>query len=67
MCFLLIIQKRKLDFSITKPCREQFEATVFNQVWLLYCILSPPTALENCKRRLASRRRRRSALELRLS
>ena len=34
----LIIQKRKLDFSITKPCKYKFEATVFNQERLLYCI-----------------------------
>ena len=33
----LIIQKQKLDFSITKPCRYQFEALVFNQERLLYC------------------------------
>ena len=33
----LIIQKWKLDFSITRPCRYQFEAEVFNQVQLLYC------------------------------
>ena len=33
----LIIQKRKLDFSITEPCRDQFEAAVFNQEQLLYC------------------------------
>ena len=36
----LIIQKRKLYFSITKPCRYQFEAMVFNQEWLLYCTQS---------------------------
>ena len=29
--------KRKLYFSITKPCRYQFEAGVFNQERLLYC------------------------------
>ena len=34
----LIIQKQKLDFfSISKPCRYQFEAAVLNQEWLLYC------------------------------
>ena len=33
----LIIQKQKLEFSIPKPCRDQFEAVVFNQEWLLYC------------------------------
>ena len=33
----LIIQKRKLDFSITKPCRYPFEAKDFNQERLLYC------------------------------
>ena len=36
----LIIQKRKLDFSITKACREQFEAAI-----ILYCTYSPSTAL----------------------
>ena len=41
----LIIQKRKLDFSITKPCRDQFEATVFNQERLLYIVPSPSTTL----------------------
>ena len=63
----LIIQKRKLYFSITKPCKEQFEAAVYKKVCLLHCIPSLSTSLENCKRRLASRRRRRSVLELRLS
>jgi len=33
----LIIQKQKLDFSITKPNKDQFEAAVFNQDQLLYC------------------------------
>ena len=27
----------KLDFSITKPCRDQLEAAFFNQERLLYC------------------------------
>jgi hypothetical protein len=36
----LIIQKRKLDFTIPKPCRKQFEAAVFNQERLLYCTYS---------------------------
>ena len=35
--FLLIIQKWKLYFSITKPCRYEFEATVFNQ-GILYLV-----------------------------
>mgnify|MGYP007025554506 CR=1 FL=1 len=34
--FLLIIRKLKLYFSITKPCGGGFEATVFNQEWLIY-------------------------------
>jgi hypothetical protein len=33
----LIIQKRNLAFSITKPRREQFEAVFFYQEQLLYC------------------------------
>ena len=39
----LIIQKLKLDFSITKPCRDQFEATVFNQE-CYYIVPSAPNA-----------------------
>ena len=41
----LIIQKRKLDFSITKPCRYQFEVSIFNQERLLpilYLVPLPP-------------------------
>ena len=47
MCFLLIIQKRKFYFSITKPCRDQFEAAVINREPLLKCtyLVSPSTAL----------------------
>ena len=38
----LIFQKLKLDFSITKPCRCQFEAAVFNQEWpILYLVPLP--------------------------
>jgi len=33
----LIIQKQKLYFSITKPCKDEFKAMVFNQEQLLYC------------------------------
>ena len=40
----LIIQEWKLDFSITKPFRYQFEAAVFNQNRLLI-VPSPSTAL----------------------
>ena len=36
----LIVQKRKLDFSITNQCRYQFEAAVFNQERILYSTLS---------------------------
>ena len=36
----LILQKRKLYFSIAKPCRFEFEAMVFNQEQLLYCTQS---------------------------
>jgi hypothetical protein len=39
----MIIQKRKLDFSITKPCK--FEAAGFNQeglIYLLYLVPLPP-------------------------
>ena len=39
LCFLLIIQKRKLDFSISKLCRHSFEIAVFNQEKLLYYTL----------------------------
>ena len=38
--FLMIswsTKKRKLDISITKPSRDQFEAAFFNQERLLYC------------------------------
>ena len=35
----LIIQKWKLDFSITKPCRNQFEAVA------IYIVLNPSTTL----------------------
>ena len=35
--------RRKLDYSITTPCRYQFEAAVFNQerllYWSLYCLI----------------------------
>ena len=37
----LIIQKRKLNFSITKPCRYEFEAPVFNREWLYLVPLWP--------------------------
>ena len=39
------MQKRKLDFSITKSCRFQFEVVVFNQEQLLiilYLVPLPP-------------------------
>ena len=32
----MIFQKQKLDFSITKPCKFELEAAVFNQEQLLY-------------------------------
>ena len=35
--FLLIIQKRKIYLSITKPCRFSFEDAGFSQELLLYC------------------------------
>ena len=40
----LIIQKRKLDVLITKPCRCQFEATVLIKS-SYYIVPSPSTAL----------------------
>ena len=33
----LIFQKRELDFSITKQCRYELEAVLFDQEWLLHC------------------------------
>ena len=36
----LIIQKRKLYFSITKQCRYLFKTGIFNQEQLLYCTLA---------------------------
>ena len=40
----MIIQKRKLDFSITKPCRYEIEAAVFNHY--IVSVPSPSTTLE---------------------
>ena len=38
----MIFQKWKLDFSITKPCRYELEAPVFNH----YIVPTPSTVLE---------------------
>ena len=42
LCFLLIIQKLKIYFSITKPSRFSLEDAGFNQERLLYCTGTPP-------------------------
>ena len=42
----LIFQKRKLAFSITRPCRicrYELEGAVFNQERLLYCTVPVPS------------------------
>jgi hypothetical protein len=41
----LIIQRQKLDVSIAKLCRDQFEAAVFKIKSGYYIVPSPSTAL----------------------